>query len=117
MTPFREFRLFIQNGKLVAMSQYHLIRHFHRLEKLKDHFWQKSKEFVEENAWRLPLENIVVDIYFTADDRILVIDLNPWGEPTDPLMLRSWNRDWSDEAGLITMAPPVKLRGDVDVSF
>ena len=117
MTIFREFRLFIREGELVAMSQYHLIRHFHRLEKLKDFYWEKAQMFVAENAWRMPLATLCADIYFTSNDEILLVDLNPWGEPTDPLLLRSWDRNWSECAGLLTMEPPTQLHGDVDVSF
>ena len=60
---------------------------------------------------------VFVIAYFTSDDRILLIDLNPWGEPTDPLLLRSWDREWSECAGLLTMEPPTQLHGNVDVSF
>ena len=117
MTGFREFRLFIRDGELAAMSQYHLIRHFHRLEKLKDFYWERAQGFVTENSWRLPVATLCADIYFTSDNDILLIDLNPWGAPTDPLLLRDWDRDWSECAGLLTMEPPTKLHGDVDVSF
>ena len=58
-----------------------------------------------------------MDIYFTADHRILIIDLNKWGDPTDPLLLRSWDRDWSVPAGIVLMPPPVAVEGNPNVSF
>jgi hypothetical protein len=47
----------------------------------------------------------------------MVIDLNKWGEPTNPLMLNTWNRDWSQSAGIVLMPPPISISGDVNISF
>ncbi len=117
MNRTREFRLFIKNGDLSAMSQYHLIRHFRRLEGYKKAFWTEALGFVREISWMLPVKDLTMDIYFTSEHRILIIDLNPWGDPTDPLLLRTWNRDWSEPAGIVLMPPPVTVSGDVNVSF
>ena len=48
---------------------------------------------------------------------ILIIDFNPWGEPTSPLIFRTWDRDWQEEAGIKIIEPPVQVGGDVNVSF
>ena len=117
MNRTREFRLFIYEGKLSAMSQYYLIRHFRRLEKIKENFWLKAKQFVEEIIWLLPVKTLVMDIYFTSDDEIMIVDLNPWGEPTEPLMLNTWDRDWSTSAGIQLMPVPIPVSGDVNISF
>lgn len=117
MSQPREFRLFIYDGKLKAMSQYWLIRHFRRLEGVKERFWEKGKAFVEEISWALPEKNIVLDIYFTSRGEILIIDFNPWGENTDPKMIKSWDQDWADEIGIKLIPPPVTVSGDVNVSF
>ncbi len=117
MSVPREFRLFIQDGVLKAMSQYWLIRHFRRLEGRKEHYWDMARAFVEKIEWLLPIRTLVVDIYFTARNDILIVDLNPWGPPTDPLLLRDWDRDWSDTNGIFLIPPPRKVKGDVNVSF
>ena len=117
ITKAREFRLFINDGKLVAMSQYHLIRHFRRLEGVKDSYWEQAVDFVNEISWRLTVKTLVMDIYITSDRNIFVVDLNPWGEGTDPLMLITWDRDWTQPVGIKLMAPPIALSGDVKVSF
>ena len=117
ITKAREFRLFIFEGKLSAMSQYHLIRHFRRLEGVKERYWRMASGLVDEISWRLPVKTLVMDIYITSSDEILVIDLNPWGGDTDPLMLNTWERDWSVPAGIQLMEPPVEVSGDVKVSF
>lgn len=117
MNRTREFRLFIVDGKLAAMSQYYLIRHFRRLEGVKKEFYKQAEKFLAEIAWLLPVDRLVMDIYFTSTGKILIIDLNRWGEPTDPLLMHSWERDWSTPAGIVLMEPPTKISGDVNVSF
>lgn len=117
MNRTREFRLFIRDGQLKAMSQYNLCRHFRRLEGVKIQYWKLAKKFVDSIAWLLPVSNLVMDIYFTGDLQILIVDLNPWGPPTDPLMLRSWDRDWDEETGIVLMPTPTRISGEVEVSF
>ena len=117
MTSAREFRLFIKDGKLKGMSQYHLTRHFRRLEGVKQNFWHEAKAFVNSISWLLPVKDLVMDVYFTSSHRILIVDLNPWGAPTDPLLLRRWTRDWEESAGIVLMPPPLRISGDVNVSF
>ena len=98
------------------MSQYHLIRHFRRLEGVKDGYWKKACDFVDEIVWRLPVKTLVIDIYITSAKDILIVDLNRW-EECDPLLLRSWERDWNESAGILVMDPPIAVSGDVKVSF
>ena len=116
MSQAREFRLFVYGRELKAMSQYWLIRHFRRLEDVQDKYWNLAQLFIEQIAWLLPTENIVVDIYFTSEDDILLIDFNKWGGSA-PLMLRSWERDWHEASGPVMMPPPTKISGDINVSF
>ena len=59
-------------------------------------------------------------INLTLDEvggEIMIVDLNPWGGATDPLLLRSWDRDWSKPAGIVLMDPPTRISGDVNISF
>ena len=74
-------------------------------------------EFVKKTVWRLPVDTLVMDVYITSSKGFLIIDLNPWGNDTDPLLLRTWERDWSIPAGIQVMAPPTAVSGDVKVSF
>ena len=117
MTPAREFRLFIQDGKLKGMSQYHLTRHFRRLEGVKENLWSRCQLFVNAKAWRLPAGPLVMDVYFTSNyERIMIVDLNPWGGETDPKLFK-WEEKWEETPGLRVMAPPTRISGDVNVSF
>ncbi|MDD3118984.1 MAG: hypothetical protein PHQ27_07390 [Victivallales bacterium] len=117
MNQTREFRLFIHDRQLKGMSQYWLVRHFRRLEGHKKHFWNRAEALVKEIAWVLPVENLVMDVYFTSGDEILIIDFNPWGDPTRPLLFDRWDRDWSQVAGIKLIPPPLTIRGDINVSF
>jgi len=117
MSQPREFRLFIRDGELLAMSQYWLVRHFRRLEGRRERYWSMAREFVEGVSWQLPVPTLVMDIYFTARNEVLIVDLNPWGPPTDPLLIRDWERDWNASTGIHLIPPPVKIGGDVNVSF
>jgi len=118
MNRTREFRLFLYDGKLRGMSQYWLIRHYRRLEGRKDALWKGAIQFIDEVSWLLPHPTVVMDIYFTAENRVLIIDLNPWGPPTDPLLLRTWERDWeATDIGLKLIPPPVSVSGELNVSF
>lgn len=49
----------------------------------------------------------------------MIIDLNEFGLPTDPLLLKSWNINWYDvpEPKLKLMPPPFRISGEVKVSF
>lgn len=116
MDKTREFRLFIYKKQLSGMSQRNLIRHFRRLDGKREEYWAKAQEFYHEVAPLIDVENLVIDIYFTSDGKVLIVDMNAW-EGCDPLLFRKWDRDWSEVAGLKLMAEPIKLNGDVKVSF
>ncbi|MCM8542201.1 MAG: cell division cycle 123 family protein [Lentisphaeraceae bacterium] len=116
MDKTREFRLFIFNGQLSGMSQRNLIRHFRRLDSKREEYWDKAGSFYKEISPLINVENVVIDIYFTSEGKILIVDMNKW-EDCDPLLFRKWDRDWSEVAGLKLMSEPIKLNGDVKVSF
>ena len=113
----REFRLFIRDGVLVAMSQRHLVRHFRRLEGRRDVYWSLAQSFYQENKSSFPLKTFCADIYITSRKRVIVLDLNPWGDPTDPLMYLDWNREETQPLGCLLVPAPQTLSGEIQVSF
>ncbi|MEI3039453.1 MAG: hypothetical protein V8T90_10390 [Victivallales bacterium] len=113
----REYRLFIRNGQLVAMSQRFLIRHFRRLVRRQEDYWNVALRFFDEIKSALPVDTLTVDIYITCNRKVIVLDLNPWGDPTDPLMFRDWNREITEPLGCLLVPPPCMISGDVNVSF
>ena len=117
MNHSREFRLFVKDGKLLGMSQYWLNKYFRKLAGYSSAYWQMADDFISEIAWLLPEKTLVMDIYFTSASEILIIDMNPWGLPTDPLLFISWENDWERSEGIRLVSPPMKISGDVNVSF
>ena len=117
MQPAREFRLFIKDGKLAGMSQYWLIRHFRRLPERREKYWKRACALVERLAPQLPVRDLAMDIYFKSSGEILIVDLNPWGEPTEPLMYNTWDRDWNEPGDCRIVPPPHKVSGEVNVHF
>lgn len=116
MDPVREFRLFIRDGELKAVSQMELTRHYARLDGRKTVIWRRAGSLVEEIRPWLPDPTIVMDVYLTSKDELMVIDFNCWGPPTNPLLLKDWGRDWSAPPGLKLIPPPLELDGNVQVS-
>lgn len=119
ISPPREFRLFVKGGQLAAASQYNLIRHYRRLEGVKEAYWKLLAGFFNKISGKLPLKDLVIDVYVTSGKEVLIIDLNCFGDPTSPLMLLNWEQDWENlpEPKLRLMPPPVKISGAVKVSF
>jgi len=117
MNRTREFRMFIYGSELKAVSQYHVERHFHRLAGKEKEIWRRTKKFTSQIRDFLPRENIVVDIYITSENQVLIVDLNSWGAPTDPLLFKIWNRDWERELGVKLLPHPIHMDGDISVSF
>ncbi len=116
MDKTREFRLFVHEKQLKGMSQRNLERHFRRLDGRREEYWKKAQDFVHEITSFMECSNFVIDIYFTSDGHVLIIDCNEWGE-CDPLLFRKWDRDWSEVSGLKLMSEPIQMKGDVKVSF
>jgi len=117
MNRAREFRLFIKDGKLAGMSQYWLNKYFRKLQSYSPTYWQMAEDFIKEIEWLLPEKTVVMDIYFTSSGEILIIDMNQWGPPTDPLLFISWENEWEHSGGVRLVSPPMKISGDVNVSF
>ncbi len=117
MDKTREFRMFFRGGKLLAMSQYCLERHFRRLEGRKAEIWQRGLDLAAAMTPFLPDTTLTADCYLKSDGEMMLVDLNPWGPPTDPLLFRNWDRDWENAGGLKLIPPPVTMGGDVKVSF
>jgi len=117
MDHSREFRVFVKEKNSVAISQKDLSKHYPKLHKRHDFIKKKIQKFIKKICEFSSKNDVVVDLYLTSQDELMILDMNSWGEPTNPLLLRSWDRDWSKNAGLILVNKPEKLGGDVSVSF
>ena len=117
MEPAREFRLFIHHRRPVAMSQRNLDRYYASLAKRRNDYWRQARDFTLDISHLWPREHLVADVYLTSSGDFIILDLNPWGAETDPLLLLDWDRDWSEDLGLKIVPRPVKFTGNIQVSF
>ncbi len=118
MDRSREFRLFIAERRVVAMSQYHIEEGFlPKIVARQEQLWKGAQTFGSHVARRLHEADVVVDVYLTASRHWLIVDVNDWGPPTDPLLFRDWEQDWAAIPGARFVPRPVKMKGNVSVSF
>ena len=117
MSKVREFRIFVKDRQCIAMSQRYLNKHYAKIEARKKMIWDKGKLLIRDISSFLPADNLVVDVYLNSANQFMILDLNTWGSPTEPLLLRDWNCDWHENMGLKLVEKPVQLKGEVSVSF
>ncbi|PQQ00572.1 hypothetical protein Pyn_04125 [Prunus yedoensis var. nudiflora] len=87
LKPEMEFRCFVRNQNLVGISQREVTTFYPALLEKKDSLRVLIEDFFVENLMsRFESENYTFDVYVTEDDRVKVVDFNPWGAFTLPLM-------------------------------
>lgn len=85
LNPSVEFRCFVRNKKLIAISQREM-NHFEFLFEMRS----ALRQLIEENIPEFPDPNFVFDVYIPPPhNRVWIIDINPWAPRTDPLLF-SW---------------------------
>ncbi|KAK5192982.1 hypothetical protein LTR99_010649 [Exophiala xenobiotica] len=88
LNPSLEFRCFVRNRKLIAISQREM-NYFEFLFELRNSFKAKIQKFLDRLAG-FPDDNFVFDVYIPPPhERVWLIDINPWAPRTDPLLF-SW---------------------------
>lgn len=89
LNPSLEFRCFVRNKKLIAITQREM-NYFEFLFGLRSDFSIKIEEFFNDNLLNFPDPNFTFDVYIPPPhDRVWIIDINPWAPRTDPLLF-SW---------------------------
>ncbi|KAI4297456.1 hypothetical protein L6164_037347 [Bauhinia variegata] len=90
LRPDMEFRCFVRNQKLVGISQREVTTFYPALLEKKNNLLLLMREFFNDNVrTRVESENYTFDAYITKDERVKVVDFNPWGASTLPLLF-SW---------------------------
>jgi hypothetical protein len=101
--PSMEFRCFVWNRELVAISQRQHTQHFPHLPRdrvvIKSQILDFFDTVMEE---RFPSCNYVFDVYIDIKERVWLLDFNVWGSQTDSLLF-----EWEELQSL----------GDEGVSF
>ncbi|ONK81400.1 uncharacterized protein A4U43_C01F28690 [Asparagus officinalis] len=100
MRPEMEFRCFARHRELVAISQREITSFYpvlldcnHEIQPLIESFFLKIVKP------RFESENYTFDVYVTGDGRVKVLDFNPWGAFTLPLLF-GWEELETDGFGV-----------------
>lgn len=99
LRPEMEFRCFVRNKDLAAISQREVTSFYpvivdrkHELQLLIAEFFYKVVRPKFES------DSYTFDVYITSDSRVKLLDFNPWGEFTLPLLF-SWEELENDSFG------------------
>eukprot|EP00898_Chlorokybus_atmophyticus_P002566 jgi/Chlat1/330/Chrsp1S03188 len=85
-----EFRCFVARGMLVGISQRDINTHYAFLQQDSKLLKANMTAFYESHiAGRFQLESYTFDVYLTSTHRVRLVDFNPFGGTTNPLLF-SW---------------------------
>ena len=108
--PEREFRAFVYNGALTAISQYNeyifvpdLISQRCEIKQAITQFFEKIKPFLPSAL------SCIMDLAVSQDmQNVLLVELNPFSKQTGAALF-NWNRDWSVLTDSTTLDPEFRL--------
>lgn len=85
--PEMEFRCFVRAQKLVGISQREVTTFYPALPGKENNLLLLIQGFFNNNVRAMfESDNYTFDIYITKDERVKVVDFNPWGAFTLPLL-------------------------------
>ncbi|XP_049617005.1 translation initiation factor eIF2 assembly protein isoform X1 [Syngnathus scovelli] len=90
LIPGGEFRCFVKENKLIAISQRDYTQYYPHILKQEESIVHAIQHFFSQHIqYKFLDEDFVLDVYRDSQGRVWVIDLNPFGEVTDSLLF-SW---------------------------
>jgi D123 len=93
--PSMEFRCFVRQHNLIAISQRHHSQHYPHLKKdwpkIRDTLDDFFEDYIRKRFAGGTIENYVVDVYLDQKDRVWIVDFNCWSFTTDALLF-----EWSE---------------------
>ncbi|XLR70544.1 hypothetical protein HN51_042416 [Arachis hypogaea] len=91
LQPDMEFRCFVRDQKLLGISQREVTTFYPPLLEKKSSLQLLIQEFFNSYVKeRFESENYSFDVYITRDERVKIMDFNPWGAFTLPLLF-TWD--------------------------
>ena len=107
--PSQEFRCFVYNHKLIAISQRIHSQYFPHLAEGMDHIRELLMQFytciIHQRFAGGEIPSFVFDTYIDTKDRVWLIDFNVWGDRTDPLLF-----EWGELENTATMEFETMIR-------
>ncbi|KAF0971912.1 hypothetical protein FDP41_009608 [Naegleria fowleri] len=95
-----EFRSFVKNGKLTAISQYFDTCYFPELVLHASEIKEKLIDFFNTHIGSsIPMKDYICDFAISSDGKVYVVELNPFSSTTDACLF-SWSKDSSILNGL-----------------
>uniref|UniRef100_A0A3Q3F072 Translation initiation factor eIF2 assembly protein n=1 Tax=Labrus bergylta TaxID=56723 RepID=A0A3Q3F072_9LABR len=90
LIPGGEYRCFVKENKLIAISQRDYTQYYPHVLKQEEQICQAVQEFFSQHIqYNFLDEDFVFDVYRDSQGKVWLIDLNPFGEVTDSLLF-SW---------------------------
>lgn len=86
--PKYEFRCFVKNGKMIAVTQYFYDRYFPGLDIEAGGIKEKIEIFHQALAERYPVKDYVFDVYINSGT-VILIEINPYGL-SDPCLFETY---------------------------
>eukprot|EP01130_Rhizamoeba_saxonica_P014509 TRINITY_DN6350_c0_g1_i1.p1 TRINITY_DN6350_c0_g1~~TRINITY_DN6350_c0_g1_i1.p1 ORF type:complete len:231 (-),score=48.90 TRINITY_DN6350_c0_g1_i1:50-742(-) len=99
MNPMMEFRGFMYNRKLTAISQYCYYHFSQELVDRKEELKNLISDFFYSIVDRIPMDNAIVD-FLVDGDQVLIIELNPFFADTGACLF-----DWYNDRELLKNGP------------
>ncbi|KAL5839012.1 hypothetical protein ACOSQ3_011719 [Xanthoceras sorbifolium] len=87
LRPEMEFRCFVRGHSLVGISQREVTTFYPALLEKKNDLEELIQEFFDNDVrQKFESENYAFDVYVTKDEHVKILDFNPWGAFTLPLL-------------------------------
>jgi len=91
INPGMEFRCFVKDHKLIAISQRDIASCYEFIEQTEQDICSDiANFFMGKIAYKFPDSSYTFDVYRSAGQKVLLIDFNPFGAQTDPLFF-TWD--------------------------
>ena len=122
--PSMEFRCFVRQDELLAISQRNHSQHYPHLAidmtwiqtRILDFFYNTIQHIYAHDA----IHNYVMDVYLDKKQRVWLVDFNVWGRSTDPLLFE-WSElislDMEDDPYFRIVDTPHQIRQDPLASY
>lgn len=110
LKPGREFRCYVVDRRLTAVSQRDLTRYYPGIKQEKDDILLRIHEFYNDIIRdTFPLETFAFDCYIPESGRVRVIDFNPPAGTTSALLFDDWEHVYTLRCTLSSPLPEIRI--------